>query len=90
MQQACANFVITAVYARTEAKYRERARRYVDIEVGGAGEHLCLQAVALGLGSVMVGAFGDEEVSRIMNLPTDHAPVLVIPVGLPGRTTGAG
>lgn len=83
VQQAAANFVITAVYSRTQAKYGERARQYVDIEVGAAGENLLLQAVALDLGAVMVGAFRDQAVAQALQLPADHHPVLVIPVGHP-------
>ncbi len=83
VQQAGANFVFTAVYSRTQAKYGQRARSYVDIEVGAAGENLLLQAVALDLGAVMVGAFRDEAVVQALQLPADHYPVLVIPVGHP-------
>lgn len=83
VRQTGANFVIAAVYARTAAKYGERARRYVDIEVGAAGENLLLQAVALDLGAVMVGAFDDGAVAQALSLPTEHSPVLVIPVGHP-------
>ena len=83
VEQAAANFVITAVYERTAGKYGGRAQRYVDIEVGAAGENLYLQAVALDLGAVMVGAFQDEAVTDTLQLPTDYAPVLVIPVGHP-------
>ncbi len=83
VEQAAANFVITAVYARTAGKYGGRAKQYVHMEVGAAGENLCLQAVALDLGAVMVGAFQDEAVTDTLQLPTDHAPVLVISVGHP-------
>ncbi len=81
VQQAGADFVFTAVFERTRAKYGPRADQYVHNEVGAAGENLCLQAVALGLGSVMVGAFRDEQVSDALDLPADHTPLLVIPVG---------
>jgi hypothetical protein len=30
---------------------------------------------------VVVGAFHDEEVSRVLHLPADHAPLLLMPVG---------
>ena len=83
VEQAAANFVITAVYERTAVKYGARAKQYVDMEVGAAGENLCLQAVALDLGAVMIGAFQDETVTDTLQLPTDHAPVLVISVGHP-------
>ncbi len=81
VQQAGASFVFTAVFERTRAKYGPRADQYVHNEVGAAGENLCLQAVALGLGSVMVGAFRDDQISDALDLPADHAPLLVIPVG---------
>ena len=83
VRQAAADFVITAVFSRTRAKYGARGDQYVHNEVGAAGENLCLQAVGLELGSVMVGAFGDAQVTDVLDLPTDHAPLLVIPVGHP-------
>lgn len=76
-------FTITAVLSRTEMVYGERAERYVQIEVGCAAENLMLQAVAMGLGSVAVGAFSDEEVSGVLSLPEGCEPSLVIPVGYP-------
>ncbi len=83
VQQAAADFVFTAVFSRTRAKYGPRADQYVHNEVGAAGENLCLQAVGLKLGSVMVGAFSDTQVTDVLDLPADHAPLLVIPVGHP-------
>lgn len=76
-------FVFTGVYARTSGKYGERAERYVHIEVGHAAQNLMLQAVALGLGGVAVGAFRDERIAEVLGLPADHAPLLLVPVGVP-------
>jgi len=67
--------------ARSAKKYGQRAQRYVDIEVGHAAENLFLQAEALGLGTVDVGAFDDEEVARVLQLPHDRQPLLLMPVG---------
>ncbi len=83
VRQAAADFVFTAVFSRTRAKYGPRADQYVHNEVGAAGENLCLQAVGLKLGSVMIGAFSDSQISQVLKLPADHAPLLVIPVGHP-------
>ena len=76
-------FVFTAIYERTTQKYGERGVRYVHMDVGFAAENLHLQAVALGLCTVIIGAFVDEEVHRVMQLPPDEHPLLILPVGWP-------
>ena len=81
--QAPINIVIAAVYERTTAKYGERGKRYVYIEVGHVGQNISLQAISLALGTVMVGAFDDEAVHRIVNLADNEVPLYIIPVGHP-------
>jgi SagB-type dehydrogenase family enzyme len=80
---ASAVVVIAAVYRRTRTKYGDRAERYVHIEAGHVAENICLQAVALGLGTTIVGAFADAEVKRLLGLGEEE-PILLIPVGRPG------
>lgn len=75
------NIVIAAVYERTMVKYGTRGERYVHIEVGHAAQNICLQAVALGLGLVTIGAFQDSAVAKIIGMSPDEAPLYVIPVG---------
>jgi nitroreductase len=53
------------------------------IEAGHAAENVCLQAVALGLGTTVVAAFSDVEVKRLLGLGEEQ-PLLLIPVGKPG------
>ena len=72
--------VIAAVFRRTSTKYGGRGERYVHIEAGHAAENVCLQAVALGLGTTIVGAFSDAEVKRLLGL-SEEEPLLLIPVG---------
>lgn len=81
---APAVIVIAAVYARTAQKYGQaRSPRYVDLEAGHAGQNVLLQAVALGLGAVPIGAFHDERVQGTLDLPADEQPLYLIPVGHP-------
>lgn len=81
--QAPANFVLAAVPERTTYRYGERGVRYIWIEMGHAAQNLHLQAVALKLGSVPVGAFRDEEVRRLLGLPEGVLVGYIIPVGHP-------
>ena len=77
-------FVMTAVYERTVRKYgTERSPRYVHLEAGHAAQNLLLEAVALGLGAVTIGAFHDGEVQKVLSLPRDHQPLYLIAVGKP-------
>ena len=85
VEEAAAIFVVAAVYSRTEQKYGERAERYVKLEAGHAAQNLLLQAVSLGLGAVPIGAFHDDEVREALDLPSDHQPLYLIPVGHPAE-----
>ena len=79
--QAPVDIVICAVYQRVTGKYGQRGKRYVHIEAGHIAQNIHLQAVALGLGSVPIGAFSDEEVRHLLSLPPEHEPLYIIPVG---------
>jgi len=84
VSQAPAIFVIAAVYARTAHKYgAARTPRYVHMEVGHAAQNLLLEAVALGLGGVPIGAFDDDRVHKVLALPAEEKPLYLIPVGHP-------
>ncbi|HEY7653473.1 MAG TPA: SagB/ThcOx family dehydrogenase [Methylomirabilota bacterium] len=74
---------LAAVYERTIGKYGERGIRYVHMEVGHAAQNVCLEAAALGLGAVVVGAFEDVAVKRALGLAGDEEPLALIPVGHP-------
>ena len=83
--QAPISLVFAAVYRRTTGRYGDRGMRYVHIDVGHAAENVHLQAEALGLASVAVGAFDDRAVADVLRLPADHEPIYIIPVGRRAR-----
>ena len=62
-------------------KYGQRGIRYVHMEVGHAAQNACLQAIALGLHTAVIGAFRDEEVKVIANLAANEQPLYFIPIG---------
>lgn len=83
IQEAPIVMVIAAEYERTTARYGERGERYVHMEAGHVGENIYLQAVALGLGTVAVGAFEDDSLKIVVGLPGNQVPLYVMPVGYP-------
>lgn len=81
VKDAAIDIVFTAVYARTTWKYGERGIRYVHIEAGHAAQNVYLQAVSLDLGTVVIGAFIDSEVKKIVNAGEQEEPLYIMPVG---------
>lgn len=74
-------FLLSAIYERT-ARYGERAKMFVHIEAGHIAQNIHLQAVALNLGSVPIGAFNPDRVKEVSGIPEGEI-VYVIPVGHP-------
>jgi SagB-type dehydrogenase family enzyme len=66
--EAPVTFIFSAVFERTQRKYGERSLRYIFMEAGHISQNIALQAVSVGLGSVCVGAFYDEQVNRLLGL----------------------
>ena len=77
------DIVVCALYSRTAYRYSRRGERYVHMEVGHVGQSISLQAVALGLATVMVGAFEDDELRRVLKLEEQIKPLYIIPIGKP-------
>lgn len=73
--------VIAGVYERTAVKYGERAKRYVHMESGHSAQNICLQATALGLASLTIGAFDDESLHKLTGMEKNEQPLYIIPVG---------
>ncbi|GBF08737.1 nitroreductase [Aeropyrum pernix] len=83
--EAAAALVLTAVYTRTGSKYGHRSYRYVHWDTGFAGENVYLVCEALGLATVAVGAFYDDEMCSFLGIDCPwEMPMLVFPVGARG------
>ena len=81
IENGAIDLVLAGVYERTSIKYGSRASRYVHMEIGHAAQNIYLQAVALDLGTVVVGAFDDERVQRTLMMKDNEAPLCIMPVG---------
>jgi len=81
IQAAPLTLLIAAEVTRTTGHYGKRGIRYVYMEAGHAAQNVHLQAEALGLGSVAVGAFDDNSVSEVLSLPQNLDPLYMVAVG---------
>lgn len=75
--------VLALDVTRTATTYGSRAERYGLLEAGHAAQNVLLQATALGLTAVPVGAFTDREVTDLLRLAPPERPVYLLPVGHP-------
>jgi len=81
---AAAVLVFCADGERSRVKYKERGLTLYclqDTTIAATFGHLA--AAALGLGSVLVGAFKEDEVSQLIAAPPTQRPLLLLPVGHP-------
>ncbi len=78
---APASIVLSAVFTRSSGKYGQRGIRYSHMEAGIAAQNISLQAVSLGLGTAVIGAFHDDEVRKVLSLPAAEEPMIIMPVG---------
>jgi nitroreductase len=53
----------------------------VHIETGHAAQNVYLQAGALGLGTVVIGAFDDQSLRELVGLEEGEHPLYLMPVG---------
>jgi SagB-type dehydrogenase family enzyme len=81
VEAAAAVIVFAGVVARTAAKYGQRALPYVHMEVGCVVQNVHLQAAALRLGTVYIGAFRDARVKQLLDMPEAESPLAILPVG---------
>ncbi len=85
IRDSAAVLAFCAVPSRTTGKYGNRGERYVLIEVGHAAQNVFLQAGALGLAAVVVGAFRDRDLNEVLELSRGEEAVYLMPIGHKSR-----
>ena len=77
---ACADLLIGRSYgSRGEELYSIQ-------DVACSVENMMLAAHSLGLGSVWVGAFHEEGIANVLDMPSHLRPMAILPVGYPAHS----
>ncbi|MBI5408828.1 MAG: SagB/ThcOx family dehydrogenase [Nitrospirae bacterium] len=78
VRNASAVIVFSAVFERTTVKYGDRGMQYVYIETGHAAQNVFLQTVPLKLGTVVIGAFYDDKVKKVLKMSDREQPLYTL------------
>lgn len=78
LTQANVVLVLSAIFQRTQQRYRERAQRYILFEAGHIAQNTYLVATSIGLGACAIGAFSDEDFNRLLGLDGRAESVLYL------------
>lgn len=71
---------------QSSQKYSRRGESLYSIQDATiACAYAQLSAADLGLGAVWVGAFDEEEVAKIIGLPSNLRPIAILPIGYPAE-----
>lgn len=86
IEEAPVNVVVCANKKRSGMRYGRRGEElYSILDASAAVQNLLLAVHALGLGACWIGAFYDDEVRKILNLPDWLVPIAIIPIGYPAE-----
>lgn len=78
--------VVCAVPEESSWRYGERGEKlYCIQDTAAAIQNILLAAHALGYGTCWVGAFSEDEVREILNIPKNVRPVALITIGKPAE-----
>jgi nitroreductase len=81
--------VVCANKKRTSGRYGGRGEELYCLQDSAAAiQNMLLVIHSYGLGACWVGAFNEEEATRILNLPEHIRPVAIIPIGYPTEQPG--
>ncbi|NLF96786.1 MAG: SagB/ThcOx family dehydrogenase [Candidatus Riflebacteria bacterium] len=81
VKEAPITIILTAIFQRTTNRYGSRGIKYTYMEAGHVGQNICLQAEALDMGSVPVGAIDEDQIATILGISRAETPLYIFPVG---------
>ncbi|MDY0202078.1 MAG: nitroreductase family protein [Bacteroidales bacterium] len=86
-KQAPVHIVIVMEGANLTSNFGSLVKRkhFPLIDIGFAASHISLAATSLGLGSCIIGWFDERAVKKMLNIPSNKRPMLIITLGYPAK-----
>jgi SagB-type dehydrogenase family enzyme len=78
LRRAAVVFIWTAMMLRCMVKYRDRAMRYIPMDLGHVCQNVQLAATAMDLGSCPIGAFFDDDLNGLLDIDGEDETVLYL------------
>ena len=78
VRRAAVIFIWTAMMLRCMVKYRDRAVRYIAMDLGHVCQNIQLAATAMGLGSCPIGAFFDDDFNELLGVDGEEETVVYL------------
>ena len=78
VRRAAVVIIWTAMMLRCMVKYRERAMRYIPMDLGHVCQNVQLAATAMDLGSCPIGAFYDNDINELLGVGGEEETVLYL------------
>jgi SagB-type dehydrogenase family enzyme len=78
VRRAAVVFIWTAMMLRCMVKYRNRAMRYIPMDLGHVCQNVQLACTAMGFGSCPIGAFFDDDINRLLEIDGEDETVLYL------------
>jgi nitroreductase len=82
---ASAPVIIVAVtnVRRSSTRYGNRGELYAIQDATASVMNIMLAATSIGLGTCWIGAFDEDIVTNILNIPISERPIAMVPIGYP-------
>ena len=78
VKRAAVVIIWTAMMLRCMVKYRDRAMRYIPMDLGHVCQNVQLAATAMDLGSCPIGAFYDDDINELLGVNGEEETVLYL------------
>ena len=59
------------------------SNHFAQFDLGSATQYFCLRAAELGLGTCILGAFNEEKVKQLLQIPAERRVFVMLAVGHP-------